>query len=316
MLPSRCSGLLTQPWSVVYERPGLPPSGFDPDRPLIDLDGFAAGVRWRRRVWTTLAVVGLLLGVAAATVLPSRASASADIFVIHENEGESNGPAQMKTDLALLETTTVATDALEKLNSTVTPEKFVTMYSGTIVADNILEVTASGANDAEAIARAEAVADAFITVHVKQTTDGAQAVVKAYLDRRAEVQRQLDSLNAQITAAGNGPNTESVLNQRSSLASQISNLDSAGRSRPPSAHPRSPRGPRSSTPRIARPGDCSRACSSMGDRFRRRVAPRPHDRCDHDDRPQPTRCCVAISCPISAPASSRRFRHLCVARAG
>ncbi len=201
-----------------------PPS--DAEQPLLDLDGLVAGIRWRRRMWTIFALVGLLLGVAASTVLPSRASADASIYVIHENEGSGDGQSLMKTDLALLQTTTVAAAAVAALNLDTTPEKYLTTYSGAVAADNILTVTVRAADDAQAVAGAQAVADAFVTVHVKQSTDAANATVTAYNDRQDQVQRDLDDVNKQI-AAVDGPTPaalQTLYNRRASLASQISNL--------------------------------------------------------------------------------------------
>ena len=194
------------------------------ERPLLDLGGLVAGIRWRRRMLAAFAVIGLLLGVAAATALPTRASATADVFVTHENEASGDGQSQMKTDLALLQTTSVAAVAVNTLRNGITPQDFVSMYSGAIVADNILEITARGATDAEALARVQAVANAFITVHVKQSSDAANATVKAYNDRRNQVQRELDDINSQIAAATSGADLQSLYNRRGALASQIASL--------------------------------------------------------------------------------------------
>ena len=38
--------------------------------PLVDLQGLAAGIRWRRRLWGVCALVGLVGGVLAGLVLP------------------------------------------------------------------------------------------------------------------------------------------------------------------------------------------------------------------------------------------------------
>jgi len=168
---------------------------------LIDLSGLVAGVRWRRRLWGTLALVGLLLGLAAGTVLPTRSTASADLFVVHENEDSGDGQSLMKTDLALLQTTTIANEALGELRNGMTPEKFLSTYSGAIVANNILQVTARGSDDAEALARVQAVADAFIAVHVQQSTDAAKANADAYAAQRAEVQKELEGARRPRTVA-------------------------------------------------------------------------------------------------------------------
>ena len=212
----------------IFPGPNFPgpslPSDNPTERPLLDLSGLVAGIRWRRRLWAGFAVVGLLLGIAAATVLPTRASATADVFVTHENEASGDGQSLMKTDLALLQTTSVAAVAVDKLQNGMTPESFVTMFSGAVVADNILEITARGATDAEALARVQAVADAFIAVHVKQSSDTANATAKAYLDRRDQVQRELDDVNNQITAVSSGADLQSLYNRRGALASQIASL--------------------------------------------------------------------------------------------
>src|SRR3954454_6455474 len=109
---------------------------------LFDFRGLAAGIRWRRRLWAGLAVVGLLLGVGVATALPNRATATTQVFVIHGSEGSGDVQSVMKTDLALLQTSTVAAAAVDRLRNGMEPERFLGTYSGVIVAGNILEITA------------------------------------------------------------------------------------------------------------------------------------------------------------------------------
>jgi hypothetical protein len=196
------------------------------DRPLLDLDRLVAGIRWRRRLVGALALVGFVLGAATATVLPSRASADASIYVVHENEGSGDGQSLMKTDLGLLQTSTVAEVALRSLAGTSTVEQFLTTYSGAIAADNILTVTARAGDDAHALAAVQAVADAFIAIHVGQSRDATDAEVKAYNDRRDQVQRDLDGVNSQIATAGGAgaAQVQALLDRRSVLASQVSDL--------------------------------------------------------------------------------------------
>jgi hypothetical protein len=193
--------------------------------PLIDLSRLAAGIRWRKRIWAVLALVGLAMGIALGTVLPARVSASAVIYVIHESEDSTD--SGMSTDLALLKTTTVAEQALANLRLDMQPEKFVASYGGVIVAPNLLEVTASGDNEAQTLNHVQAIAKAFIAIHVKQSSDAADAQVKALTDVRDQVQQELSQVNGQIAGlpvAGQTPEQQALVNRRSALSSQVIDL--------------------------------------------------------------------------------------------
>jgi hypothetical protein len=190
--------------------------------PLIDLSGFVAGLRWRSRIWLSCAVVGVLLGLAAALLTPSGATAAARIFVVHEESNEGEGA--MKTDLAVLETTTVAAEAVRRLGITAPPEQFVGTYVGEVVAANVLGITAKGSDEQQAMDRAQAVADAFITVHVQRVADGAQAEIKFLTDRSSELQRDLDGVNAQLAVATAPNQVQALLDRRAILSDQISDL--------------------------------------------------------------------------------------------
>ena len=132
--------------------------------PLVDLHGIFAGIRWRRGVWSTLAVVGLLLGVASALFLPQSATASARVYVVYPDAANS-GESQEKTSVAVLMSSTVASAALQRLGSTERPEDFLNTYSAESQAANTLDITASGKNADDAVRNVQAITDAFITDH-------------------------------------------------------------------------------------------------------------------------------------------------------
>lgn len=161
--------------------------------PLIDLQRLAAGIRWRRRLWGTLALLGLVGGVLAA-VVTAGAEASAQIYVLHETEQSGDAEATTKTDLALLKSTSVAAEAIAREPVDEAPEDYVDEYTGAVVAANVLRVTAPGRDDAEAVARASALADAFVTVYTRQSDDRARKQVEALNERRTAVLRDLAGL--------------------------------------------------------------------------------------------------------------------------
>ena len=192
--------------------------------PLLDLSRLVAGVRWRRRLWLSLAGAGVLVGLATALLAPSPATASARIYVVHEGDSDG-GESAMKTDLAVLETTTVAAEAVQRLHIDTPPEQFVGVYYGEIVAGNVLQIVAEGSDDQQAVDRVHAVADAFIAVHIKITEDPAQAETKALNDRRSELQTQLDAINAQVAVPAQPPGKlQALLDRQAVLSSQIADL--------------------------------------------------------------------------------------------
>jgi hypothetical protein len=206
--------------SVTTQRPATTQNVLEP---LIDLHRLSAGIRWRRRLWVTLALVGGLLGAAIPVLLPS-ASATTTVYVVHEQEGVDSETA-MKTDLALLETTAVAAAAATALRDDQPPEKFLRAFSGVSPAGNILQITATGANDQQAMDRAKAVADAFITQLVKRSDDDAKAQVDAYVKRADEVRGQLASTNAQLAGNPAEPVAGQLRERQSTLGAQAAELD-------------------------------------------------------------------------------------------
>jgi hypothetical protein len=197
--------------------------------PLLDLQRLAAGIRWRRRTWLTLGLVGLIIGGIAAVVLP-HPTAVTRILVVRENEDAGSGEALIKTDVALFQSTPIAAAALKAVGSNDRPEQLLDSTTVTGLTGNVLEVTVPGKTDADAVARAQALADAFIADHVKRTQDQDQAQVQVLNDRRSAAQDQLDDVNKQIGAAGgaNGPDAaaklEALYARRASLTSQVQAL--------------------------------------------------------------------------------------------
>lgn len=172
--------------------------------PLVDLSRIVAGVRWRRRTWGACALAGLVAGVLAGSVLTGGSTASAQVFVVHQAEQASNSEAATKTDLALLESTTVAREAVTRAGIDAVPEDFVEEYSGEVVAANMLRITASGADDRDAVARTQALADAFVTVYLRQIDERAQAEVRVLDGQRRTLQRELADLDRDPPAAAGG----------------------------------------------------------------------------------------------------------------
>lgn len=186
--------------------------------PLVDLSGLVAGLRWRRRTWVGLALLGLLLGVASTVVFPTGSTAVARVYVAHEEESFTNATTIGETDVALFETTQVAEGALTALGVTdLRPQDLLRTYQVKAIAANILEVSVAGRDGPDALAKAQALADAYIAAHVGRIQVAADAVAAALNDRRAAAQSQLDALADDIADVAGRPATPATAAQLEAL---------------------------------------------------------------------------------------------------
>ncbi|GAB7184199.1 Wzz/FepE/Etk N-terminal domain-containing protein [Kitasatospora sp. Ki12] len=195
--------------------------------PLLDLQALVAAVRRRRRLWCAMALIGLLLGAAVAVLKPPPPSAVVKLLVAHEADQPNDSGTLIRTDVAVLQTTGIAAKALQSLGSSEKPEDFMTEYAGVGLTNNLLEIDVKGPSDAEAVARAKALADAFVADHVRRIQEAADAEAKALLDQRDRMREELAQINAAIGDAPqqSGPkgsaNLESLYSSRADLTSRI-----------------------------------------------------------------------------------------------
>ncbi|WP_405625080.1 Wzz/FepE/Etk N-terminal domain-containing protein [Streptomyces sp. NBC_00016] len=199
--------------------------------PLLDLQALVVSVRRRRRFWCSLALLGLLVGVAVAVLMPPPPTAVTKVLVAHQEDQPNDPGTLIRTDVALLQTTRIADMALRSLESPEKPEDFMQDYGGIGLTNNLLQINVTGDSDAEAVARAEALADAFVSDHVRRIQQAANAEAKALLDQRDRIRDELAQVNKEIGEASpdSGPkaaaNLESLFARRAELTSRISDFD-------------------------------------------------------------------------------------------
>ena len=199
--------------------------------PLIDLHALVVAVRRRRRLWSAMALLGLLVGAAVAVLMPSPPTAMTKVLVAHEEDQPNDPGTLIRTDVQLLETTRIAESALQSLKSPEKPEDFMRDYRGTGLTNNLLQITVTGDSDAAAVARAKALADAFVADHVKRERDTAKAEAKALLDQRDRMRSELAKVNKEIgnRSPDSDPQAsasiESLFARRAELNSRIADFD-------------------------------------------------------------------------------------------
>ncbi|MGV9310685.1 Wzz/FepE/Etk N-terminal domain-containing protein [Streptomyces sp. NPDC003691] len=199
--------------------------------PLLDLQALVVAVNRRRRLWTSVGLLGLLSGGAFAVVLPPPPTAVAKVLVAHKEDQPNDTGTLIRTDVALLGTTRIAGAALKSLKSTEKPEDFMREYRGTGLTNNLLQIDVSGADEAQAVARAKALADAFVADHVRRMQEAANAEAKALLDQRDRMRAELAQVNRTIgdlparTDPKASANIESLYSRRAELNSRIADFD-------------------------------------------------------------------------------------------
>ncbi|WP_419999346.1 Wzz/FepE/Etk N-terminal domain-containing protein [Streptomyces boninensis] len=199
--------------------------------PLLDLHALVVAVRRRRRLWCSMALLGLLVGAALAVLMPPPPRATTKVLVAHQEDQPNDTGTLIRTDVEVLQTTRVAEKALKALGSTESPDDFLQVYRGAGVTNNLLQITVTGDTDAQAVDRAKALADAFIADHVKRMRDSAKAEAKGLIDQRDRLRKELDKVNKAIggrspeSAPAQSAELESLFDRRAKLNSQIGDYD-------------------------------------------------------------------------------------------
>ncbi|WP_326568003.1 Wzz/FepE/Etk N-terminal domain-containing protein [Amycolatopsis rhabdoformis] len=198
--------------------------------PLIDFQRLVVAVRRHRRMWVAVALLGLVLGAAVAVLLPAPPTAVTKVIVIHPDDSPTDSGTLMRTDVAVLETAKIASEALKKVNSTEATEDFLKDYTGLGLTNNVMQVTVTAKTKEDALAKAQALADVFIADHVKRNQAAANAQAKALLDQRTQAQQQLAQIDAQAAAEAdkgsraNAGTLEQLYTQRADLVSKVADL--------------------------------------------------------------------------------------------
>lgn len=199
-------------------------------QPLLDMHRVLVAIRRRRRLWLSTAIVGLIAGAFLSFLIPTPPSAVTRLLVLHSEDQPSDSGTLIKTDVAVLETSRIAGAALKTLNSTEPPEQFVQDYKGAGLTNNIMELTVTATSYDQAVARAQALADAFIADHRQRMQTVADAESQALLGQRDQIQAELNDVDAQIAAAAGrnsqvGPaELQSLYARRADLTSRVSDF--------------------------------------------------------------------------------------------
>jgi capsular polysaccharide biosynthesis protein len=200
------------------------PGDFAPG--LVSLGFLKAAVR--RRAWFlfVLTVVGLVGGYGFYVKSPHSYQASASVLVTLSPYEDSLTAAT--NNQAIADTTPVAALAVKQLGLTQSATTFLSSYGVVSVTSRLMTITASGPSADQAVLRAGAVANAFLTFRAK-TLRSQQSLVSASLSQQTDqAKQQLNSLDAQIAQAAGQPSQLSKLQaERTSVQNTLGSLGQA-----------------------------------------------------------------------------------------
>ncbi|MPY97753.1 MAG: polysaccharide biosynthesis protein [Actinophytocola sp.] len=197
--------------------------------PLLDLQQLVVTLRWRKRVWLSCALLGLLAGTLLAVFLPPPPTAVTRLLLAHENDSPTDSGTLMDTDIALLDTVRIAEATLRRLGSEDDPAAFRESYEAEGLTNNVVKVTVTADSSEDAEARALALAETFVADHIRRARETAQSEAEALRDRRTQAEDELARVDAAIETADddNGRNPAalgSLYARRADVAAQVADL--------------------------------------------------------------------------------------------
>jgi hypothetical protein len=202
-------------------------AGGSPQPSLVSLHFLLGALRRQWRLWVTLACAGLLLGLTWAVVVPAKSVGTVTVLLTHD---ASTDPEQaMATELNLLRTRTVANAVIAELALELTPEELLESVVVTRASTTVLVIEVPGPDDASAVARAEALSDAYLEFRAEQVEAQSEAMIAGHEERletlRSEVElitRQYDALTRNNADAQD--QAGDLLARRSQLSTEINSV--------------------------------------------------------------------------------------------
>lgn len=236
----RSGDLLTQDDSAAGgDTPSDPPNGFAPksepdvesmqipaDR-MVGLRFIKAALGRHRRLWLGAAAIGLVLGALYHVVVPLKYSATSTVYIAHASTAAGTVAAQ--NDLAMLQTNAVATRALAQLHEPgLTASGLLGKLPGTLLSQNVLEITTSGPSPELALRRVTALTSAYLSFRAQKYDQQSRAIVAASTAQVVKLQAEVTALSAKIVSPLTSTGQQTVLEaQRTAALSQITGLEAA-----------------------------------------------------------------------------------------
>ncbi len=193
---------------------------------LVGLRFVLGALRRRRKIWLSLAALGLLVGLGFHLVVPRSYPAYATLYLA---QAPGTDPATgIANDVALLQTTAVGQRAADLLGEpSLSPAKLLGKAPGVVDSDNVITLNVAGPTKEEAIRRANALATAFLEFRSERIQQQTAAANKALGNQITTLEQQISQLSATINGSGSTPskNLTTLVGEQSSDTSELTSLE-------------------------------------------------------------------------------------------
>ena len=194
---------------------------------LVSLRFVLGALRRRRKIWLTLAAVGLAAGLGYHVAVPRSYNAHATLYLAQAPG--SDPAAGMANDIALLQTTAVGRRAADLLGEpSLSPSALLGKAPGVAESDNVLILNVAGPSKSEAVRRANDLAKAFLAFRAERLQQQTASANKALEEQISSLEQQISQLSASINAAGSaaqGDQMTTLVGEQSSDTSELASLE-------------------------------------------------------------------------------------------
>jgi capsular polysaccharide biosynthesis protein len=170
---------------------------------LVSLGFIKEAISRSARFLFVLTVVGLLVGVGVYVESPHQYQASAAVLITLSPFEDAETVAVNNEAIAM--TPAVAGIAVHELGLQQSPSSFLSSYSVVSVTSRLLTVTASGPSASQAVLRATAVANAFLTFRANDLQAQENLVLASLDEQISRAKQHLNSIDAQINQVSSQP---------------------------------------------------------------------------------------------------------------
>jgi capsular polysaccharide biosynthesis protein len=177
-----------------------------------------AAVRRGVRVWSVTAAVGLVIGLGLYIAHPSYQASTSVVLVPNPAELPTDA---ILTDIALAQSQAVAGRALHQLGLQESVSGFLGTYKVTATTDRVLQITVSAPSSSDAVARARAVASAFLQFRAQQAQKQLQQQLTALRLQVTQAKQQIDTMTKQINLLNAQPPSPQKRAKLTALQAQL-----------------------------------------------------------------------------------------------
>jgi capsular polysaccharide biosynthesis protein len=177
-----------------------------------------SALKRRARLWVLTALAGLALGLALHQVHPPAKQASTTVLLTQNTN--QNPLDAVLTDIALLQSRTVASLAMHQVGLNESVTKFQGSYAVAQVTDRVVQITVNAPTSAEAVQRAKAIAAQYLSYRAAQLKSERLATIASLEAKVTGARQQIAAVGSQITAALAQPPSASRATLLTSLRDQ------------------------------------------------------------------------------------------------